>query len=177
MIITKEIALQEILNNFKYAHKYLKIIQYFGNANSNICVFAESPVLQHLSSTSNSIFCFDDINFNQTHKSGEVILKILHDLNINKEDIFFDNIYKMPIEQLTNIEKEYHHKLMIKELEILKPKIIICLGNICYSVMSELLKDTSEIQIYKIYHPAYILRNNWKNYNEYLESWRKILKC
>lgn len=149
-----------------------RIIKYFGNINSNIMILAESPVQNHLKSSSNSIFALDDETFNQSGHSGSVILRIFKDLNLDYRNFFFDNVFKLPIETLSIEEKINQLNLLIQEIKIISPKLIICLGENTYSYLNNL---NLNYKIKKLQHPAYIIRKHFTNYNEYLNKWRVIL--
>lgn len=169
--------LDALLEDFKKKNNYSKVIKYYGNTNSKIVILAESPTEKHLKETlSESIFCFDLKDFDQTRKSGEVVLKIFKDLGLNYNDYFFDNIFKLPIINLTDEEKNNHLELMKKELELLKPTLILTLGYVTRSYLYDLMvKYRLNYNVINIYHPSFILRSNYNNYDNYLKMWEVAL--
>ena len=85
----KEIGIDKskLIDKLLFNHfQYERIIKYFGNPNSRVFILGESPVFNHLKSESNSIFALDDETFNQKGHSGEVILKVFKDLELNYKD-------------------------------------------------------------------------------------------
>lgn len=163
--------LNELFELFIDNSKYRKLITYYGNVNSEIVILAESPKLNHYNSESNSIFCFDLKDFNQKGRSGEVILKVFKDLKLDYNNYYFDNIYKIPIENLKNSqEKKLHIDLLKKELEIISPDLIICLGNTTYDAIKN---ENISYKIIKLKHPASLQYNSMRDYPEYLNDWRK----
>ncbi|MEK6884209.1 MAG: uracil-DNA glycosylase family protein [Nanoarchaeota archaeon] len=169
----KEKILIKMMNDFMINNQYSKIIRYYGNVNSKIFILGEAPVSVHLNSTSKCVFAFDDESYDKKGRSGEVILKVFSDLNVKISDYFFDNAFKIPTEDLTEDEIQVHIDLLIKEINIVSPNKIICLGNDVFNIVKDLNLDYN---IVKLQHPAYIIRNNYTNYAEYLEAWRKELK-
>ena len=57
--------------------------------------------------------------------------------------------------------------MLDKELEMLKPRILIALGNESYKNLINLYGEC-DYKIIKVYHPAYFIRNN-RDVNEYYE--------
>ncbi len=170
---TKE---EKILQLFSNLRMYDKIVIHYGNVNSKIMIIAEAPMAEHTyNSDSNSIFCFDLNNHNpvdKNFKSGDVIIKIFNDLHLLVTDFYWTNAYKIPIEDVSN--KELFHSILEKEIDIVDPVKIICLGANAYSIATKLNINVN-IAIEKLYHPAYILRNNFQNYQEYLNQWKIAL--
>lgn len=169
----KEKTIMKLVNKFKEENNYNKIIRYYGNPNSEIIILGLCPVDSHVNSDSNSVFALDLKDFNQERKSGGVILKVFSDLKLNIDKYFFNNIFKLPSENLSELEIETHIKLLIKEINTIDPNLIICLGTDCYNYIIKIFG--TNYNVIKLYHPAYIVRKNYTNYDNYLKKWRSVL--
>lgn len=109
-------------------------------------------------------------------RAGKLLNDILKAINLTRDDIYIANILKcrppgnrdpQPIEMETCIP--YLHK----QIELINPKIILCLGRVAANGMldkklslSDLRQNVYEfngIKVMATYHPAALLRNpNWK---------------
>ena len=109
-------------------------------------------------------------------RAGKLLNDILKAVNLSREDVFIANILKcrppgnrdpQPIEMETCIP--YLHK----QIELINPKIILCLGRVAANgllnkklSLSDLRQNDYEfnnIKVMATYHPAALLRNpNWK---------------
>lgn len=118
-------------------------------------------------------------------KSGMLLTKALNCLDINRKDIFITNTVKCrppenrkPTHQESKIYKEL---LLLKEIEIIQPKVICTLGATALEslleapVKMEQMRgkqiDYNGIILMPAYHPAYVLRNPSK-----FEVWFKDLE-
>lgn len=171
--IQKEQMLKTLLQEFKTSNNLDKIITYFGDVTSKTVIIGESPTPSHYVSNSNKAFCFDIEDFDHTGRSGEVLLKVLKDLNIDKNTLLFNNLFKIPYQDVNNTNHSLHIELFNKELEIIDPDTIIILGNIAWNHFP--FTNFEKKNIIRIFHPAYILRHNYKYYDDYLYKWRKAL--
>lgn len=131
--------------------------------------------------------------------SGIILQKLLNIIDLKLEDIYFLEVIKcFPKDRkyLTKCSdncKEY----LLKQLEIIKPKVLLILGDsatksileIKYKKFSEVVGKTfyiSNIKVIPIYHPSPIsprsykdnldIFNNLKNYGTYEHIKRKIKK-
>lgn len=109
-------------------------------------------------------------------RAGKLLNDILKAINLNREDVYIANILKcrppgnrdpQPLEMETCIL--YLHK----QIELIKPKIILCLGRVAANgllnkklSLGDLRNNIYEFNKTKVmvtYHPAALLRNpNWK---------------
>lgn len=109
-------------------------------------------------------------------RAGKLLNDILKAIQLTRDDIFIANILKcrppgnrdpLPVEMETCIP--YLHK----QIELINPKIILCLGRVAANAMlgkklslSELRQNIYEfngIKVMATYHPAALLRNpHWK---------------
>lgn len=106
-------------------------------------------------------------------RAGQLLNKILRAINLERKDVYICNILKCrppnnrdPGED----EVEQCEPYLLRQLEIINPKIIVCLGRIA---VQNLLKTTLDlkslrgkildykgIQMIVTYHPAALLRNS-----------------
>lgn len=109
-------------------------------------------------------------------RAGQLLTKILEAINFKREDVFICNILKCrppgnrdPLSSEVEQCEPYLHK----QLEIIKPKIILALGRIAAQTLLRTNDSLSRLRerthIYQgipliaTFHPAAILRNpNWK---------------
>ena len=138
--------------------KYNKLITFFGNVESKVMIIGLAPVQSHIDSDSKSCFKFD-IDLNQDNKSGGVLIKIFKEFNLKITDFFWNNVYKIPIESITEYtEYTIFHEILEKEISLINPTKIICLGSDSFKVVKNLNIGVN-INIIKVFHPAYLLRN------------------
>ncbi|MEX1138127.1 MAG: uracil-DNA glycosylase [Bacteroidota bacterium] len=109
-------------------------------------------------------------------RAGQLLNKILEAINFKREEVFICNILKcrppnnrdpMP-EEVASCEP-----YLWKQLELIRPKLILCLGRIAAQVLLKTndslssmrgkVHDYRGIPLMVTYHPAALLRNpNWK---------------
>jgi len=109
-------------------------------------------------------------------RSGKLLTKIISAIDYSRDDVFICNILKCrPPENRDPAKDEVQacEPFLQKQLEILQPKVICCLGR--HAAMT-LLRDKSSLKDMRLkaqfyqgipvivtYHPAALLRNpNWK---------------
>ena len=111
-------------------------------------------------------------------RSGKLLDKMLSSIKLSREDIYILNVLKCRPPDNRNpsrIEIEKCEPYLKKQLEIIKPKIIVALGRISAMTIlrtKENLKDMRNqifnyegIDLLVTYHPAALLRNpNFKEY-------------
>ena len=108
-----------------------------------------------------------------TDRSGEMLTKMIENvLKMQKSDVYITNILKCRALD-TQIPSPTHahtcHPYLLKQIELIKPKIIVTLGQTAYHYLtgndSELTKIRGIIDkqesytIIPTYHPNYLLRN------------------
>lgn len=109
-------------------------------------------------------------------RAGKLLNDILKAINFTREEVYIANILKcrppgnrdpLPIEMETCMP------YLLKQIELIKPKVILCLGRIAangllnkkltLSALRETTYDFYGIKVVVTYHPAALLRNpNWK---------------
>lgn len=130
-----------------------------GNFNSNIMFVGERPGFQP--TKTGIVF--------EGNRSGNLFLKVLSELNLTFNHVYITNIVKCQCED--NKTPDFNDiinciKYLKKEISIIKPKLIVCVGFIAYNHLDNLYNN-----MVRIYHPSYILR---VNYN--LESYVNDIK-
>jgi DNA polymerase len=109
-------------------------------------------------------------------RAGQLLNKILESIQFKREDVFICNILKCrpPNNRDPRPEEiECCEPYLWKQLEIIKPKMILCAGRIAgqsllktnasLATLREKMHDYRGIPLMVTYHPAALLRNpNWK---------------
>jgi len=135
-----------------------------GNPDAQILLIGEAPGRQE-----------DEQGLPFVGRSGQLLTKVLHSLDIQRTDIFITNIVKCrpPLNRTpTPKEVQGYKDFLLKQIEIIQPKVICTLGSVAThtflpqeSPMSALrgrIHYWNNIPIIPTYHPAYILRNMTK---------------
>ncbi len=105
-------------------------------------------------------------------KAGQLLTRIINAIGLDREDVYIANILKCrPPENRNPLPEEIAtcEPFLIKQLEVIKPKLIVALGTFAAQT---LLKNTDAIsrlrgrfhlyqgiKLMPTYHPAYLLRN------------------
>ena len=137
-----------------------------GNPNAELMIIGEAPGQKE-----------DELGKPFVGRSGELLTNTLQALGIKREDIFITNVVKCrppnnrtPTQEEVDLYKKY---FLIPEIKIIRPKIIITVGNIAFKAI---LSDTGltiskargqlfqrgNFLIIPTFHPAYILRNPYE---------------
>ena len=118
-------------------------------------------------------------------KSGQLLTKILASVGFKREEIYIANILKSrPPNNRDPLPEEVaaHFPLLIRQIELIQPKIILCAGRVAGNTllgksetMGNLRSTTHEfmgIPVMVTYHPAALLRNeDWKR-----PTWEDVKK-
>ncbi|MCX7876962.1 MAG: uracil-DNA glycosylase [Melioribacteraceae bacterium] len=109
-------------------------------------------------------------------RAGKLLTDILKAINFTRDEVYIANILKCrppgnrdPLPS----EMETCMPYLLKQIELIKPKVILCLGRIAangllnkkltLSALRENVYDFYGIKVVVTYHPAALLRNpNWK---------------
>lgn len=109
-------------------------------------------------------------------RAGKLLNDILKAINLSREEVYIANILKCRPpgnrDPLPN-EMETCIPYLSKQVELIKPKVILCLGRIAangllnkklpLSALRESTHEFNGIPVFVTYHPAALLRNpNWK---------------
>lgn len=88
-------------------------------------------------------------------RSGEYLLYCLMDAGINLRDCHFTNSLSLILDPLSK-----------KQIELLRPERIICLGEIAYNIVKPSVPDAI---VKRVPHPAYSQRFPWVPRSEYVQ--------
>lgn len=109
-------------------------------------------------------------------RAGKLLTDILKAINFEREDVYIANILKCrppnnrdPLQSERDLCKPY----LYKQIELIKPKIILCLGKVASNVLlnsnesltrlRSQVHDFNGIKLMVTFHPAALLRNpHWK---------------
>jgi len=108
-----------------------------------------------------------------TGRSGEMLTKMIENvLHLKRSDVYLTNILKCrALDSQTPSPTHAHtcHPYLLKQIELIKPKIIVALGEMAYHYLSGDDNDISKVRgtlhkqdgyiIIPTYHPNYLLRN------------------
>jgi DNA polymerase len=149
-----------------------------GNPNADVMVVGEGPGAEE-----------DKQGLPFVGRAGKLLTDILKAINFERDDVYIANIVKCrPPDNRTPLPDEMDTCLpyLKKQIEIIKPKVILCLG---LTAAKGLLKkrdsltsmrgkvfEFENIKVMVTYHPAALLRNpNWKRPCwEDLQKFRKL---
>ncbi len=158
--------------------RYLDLVEKFPNSKtvftggkSDIVILGEAPANN---GWRKSGVAWYDIN----HKllpSGAILQKLLEKINLTIEDIYFIETIKCYPKNHKYLKKCSSNckQFLMRQLEIIKPKIVLCLGDaatktildIKYKKFSEVVGkefDIGEMEIIPIYHPSPISPMSYK---------------
>lgn len=104
--------------------------------------------------------------FSEYSRGNIRFLKALEELGYKREDIFIDNIVKcstMNNSAFNDVEIQACSFWLLRELEIIQPKIIVAMGKFAIDFFDSKLGAFTEYNRYRvfgIFHPAYMSRTN-----------------
>lgn len=117
-------------------------------------------------------------------RSGQLLTKILESIHFTRDQVYIANILKhRPPDNRNPLPEERKRSLpyLIKQIELINPKLILCLGKISAETLlgiSSSMKDmrgtfhifSEKYELLVTYHPAALLRNpNWKR-----DTWEDV---
>lgn len=133
-----------------------------GNIHANIMFISEAPGSSE-----------DELGRFYVGKAGQLLVKMIENvLNIGVNDVYITNIVKckpssnkIPIPSEINTCKPY----LEKQIELIKPKLIVILGDLTYASFTSDISDFSQIRgklikfngldVISTFHPSFLLRN------------------
>jgi len=143
------------------SHSRTKLVFGIGNPNADIVIVGEAPGKNE-----------DLIGEPFVGRGGKLLDKILNSINLNREKVFILNVLKCRPPENRDPKPDEIEKCepyLKKQLEIIKPKLIIALGRISamtlLKVKDSLTNMRNKIHKYEgvdlivTYHPAALLRN------------------
>jgi len=121
-------------------------------------------------------------------RSGQLLTKMIENvLNVKREEVYITNIVKCrpPQNRDPEIEEiESCKPYLLKQIDIIKPKIIVTLGRIAFKyLLNEEIPITKArgniynfngIKVIPTYHPSYLLRNPSKKKEAFIDL--KLIK-
>jgi len=139
-----------------------KVVFGEGNINATLMLVGDMP--SSSDDSSGKIF---------TGRSGELLTNMLKNvLHIDRQDVYITNILKCKALDKQNPSPAYAHTChpyLLKEIELIKPKIIVALGSLAYEYLCgdnspiENIRGTVNMQkdyiVIPTYHPNHLLRN------------------
>jgi uracil-DNA glycosylase len=160
--------LESLINNCKKCLLYKsrnKFVFGKGSSNADVMIVGEGPGAEE-----------DKQGEPFVGRAGKLLTDILNAINFSREEVYIANIVKSrPPGNRTPLPEEMDACLpyLIKQIELIKPKLILCLG---LTAAKGLLKkrdsltkmrgqvfDFENAKVMVTYHPAALLRNpNWK---------------
>jgi len=136
-----------------------------GNPNADVMIIGEAPGADE-----------DKQGKPFVGRAGQLLTDILKAINFDRDEVYIANILKCrPHNNRNPLPEEMNEctPYLYKQIEMIKPKIILCLGLVAanYLVDDKLSLTKMRSNVYEIngiktmvtYHPAALLRNpNWK---------------
>jgi uracil-DNA glycosylase len=109
----------------------------YGNPNSDIMFIGDEP------STSE-----DEMGVFYTGKSGELLSKMIENvLNVKKEDVYLTNLVKCKSSMgLNNSSIDTCNDYLLKQIELVNPRLIVALGEKVYSYLLKSSSDFAQIR-------------------------------
>lgn len=164
-------SLEELENNISDCQKCAlgstrtKFVFGIGNPNADLMLIGEAPGAEE-----------DQQGIPFVGRAGKLLTDILKAINFEREEVYIANILKCrPPNNRDPLpsERELCSPYLMKQIKLIKPKIILCLGKVASNVMlnkNETLTklrsdihDFNGIKLMVTYHPAALLRNpHWK---------------
>jgi uracil-DNA glycosylase len=132
----------------------------YGNSNSDIMFISDEP--------SNSE---DEMGVFYTGKSGELLSKMIENvLNIKKEDVYLTTLVKCKSSNgLNNSCIDTCNDYLLKQIELVNPKLIVALGEKVYSYLLKNSFDFAQVRgkelsfngisLITTFSPSFLLRN------------------
>ena len=158
--VLKETCLNCHLCNLSKTRK--NVVFGYGNNNSDIMFIGEAPGERE-----------DNEGYPFIGRAGELLTKMIEStLPIKREDIYISNIVKCrpPNNRPPSLEESETCKpYVLKEIDLVNPKLIVVLGKTAFSYLMEDDRPISKVRgkvfdfmgkkLIPTYHPSYLLRN------------------
>jgi DNA polymerase len=139
-----------------------KVVFGEGNPNADILFVGDAPGITE-----------DSIGKPFEGRSGELLTKMIENvLGLSRSDVYITNMLKCrPFNNDTPTPTQAHtcQPYLLKQIELIKPKLIVTLGSVAYHYLTGDDTDISKIRgtpqqqngysIIPTYHPSYLLRN------------------
>ncbi|MDY0052537.1 MAG: uracil-DNA glycosylase [Aliarcobacter sp.] len=132
----------------------------YGNSNSDIMFISDGPTNSE-----------DELGVFYTGKSGELLSKMIENvLNIKKEDVYLTTLVKCKsLNGLNNSNVDTCNDYLIKQIELVNPRLIVALGEKVYSYLLKNSFDFTQVRgkelnfngtsLITTFSPSFLLRN------------------
>lgn len=167
---TKTIKLPNSLNELEESVKHCYLCEFsktrkntlfsYGNSNSKIVFIKDEPTSSE-----------DELNTFYAGKSGEILCKMIENvLEVKKEEVYLTGLTKCKSTNgLNKTCVDSCKNYLIKQLELIKPKLVVLLGENTYNYFVEPKEEFSKIRgkefkynglnILSTYSPSFLIRN------------------
>ncbi len=139
-----------------------KVVFGEGSINANLMFVGDTP--SNSDDSSGKVF---------TGRSGELLTKMIENvLGVTRADVYITNVLKCRAKDIQTPSPAHTHTChpyLLKQIELIKPKIIVALGTTAYHYLtgddSEIIKVRGSLHkqdaytVIPTYHPNYLLRN------------------
>ena len=118
-------------------------------------------------------------------RAGQLLTKMIEAMGLKREDVYIANIVKCrPPGNRNPFREEVASCIsyLKKQIEIVSPEVIVCLGSVAATYLLNIDKQISKIRgeflkyngisVMPTFHPAYLLRNPGKK----KEAWEDLKK-
>jgi DNA polymerase len=143
----------------------IKFVYGVGNPDADLMLIGEAPGAEE-----------DKQGIPFVGRAGKLLTDILKAIHFERDDVYIANILKCRPPGNRDpkpFERETCSPYLWKQVELIKPKIILCLGRISANVLlnknesltrlRENVYEMNGVKVMATYHPAALLRNpNWK---------------
>lgn len=105
-------------------------------------------------------------------RAGQLLTKIIESINLKREDVYICNVLKCRPPENRNPEPDEVascNPFLRKQLEVIRPKIVCCLGTFAAQTVLQTIAPISKlrgkffdmdgIRVIATFHPAYLLRS------------------
>jgi len=132
----------------------------YGNSNSDIMFISDEPTNSE-----------DELGVFYTGKSGELLSKMIENvLNIKKEDVYLTTLVKCKsLNGLNNSNVDTCNDYLLKQIELVNPRLIVALGEKVYSYLLKNSFDFTQVRgkelsfngtsLITTFSPSFLLRN------------------
>ena len=139
-----------------------KVVFGEGNVNADLVIVGDAP--SNSDDSAGKIF---------TGRTGDSLTRMIENvLGLKRSDVYITNILKcraLDSETLSPMDAHTCHPYLLKEIELVRPKLIVTFGEIAYryltgddSALVDIRGIVNEKEDYKViptFHPSYLLRN------------------
>ncbi|MHA1755514.1 MAG: uracil-DNA glycosylase [Promethearchaeota archaeon] len=147
----------------------------WGNINSKMMFVAQNPGYHPKTFDYKKIIPFG-LNRKELFASGAILKSALRILNISLDDFYITNIVKHSIKNNKPLlEQEIINCkcFLEKEIEIMKPKVIVTFGR--FAKIGITMLGIKDIPVINTFHPSFVLRNR-KLFDKFVNALYQAIK-